>query len=207
MYCRSCGKQINHGDVYCPVCGVKQQTEQHPAATHVDTNQRPGWMENSERPFAHIQSEVVEPTKTASAGVIAIIILFVLIGGTIAVVTLNGHSGASPHTITGRLSLHDTSESQSGIVTYGTSCSGAGGYSDIGSGTQVTVTNESGKVLATSSLGVGSGVIVCDFDFTVKVPNASFYRIEIGGGRRGVMTYSRQQMEDAGWSVNLTLGS
>lgn len=205
MQCHRCGRQINDGDAYCSVCGAKQWVTLPPATE--DANGRPGWMQKSERPFAHICTVDVPAKHGASAGAIAIILLAVLVIGAVASVMFRGEVSSTQHTFTGQLRLYNNSSNASGIAVYGGSCTGANGYSDIGSGTQVTVMNESGKVLATTSLAPGSGVIVCTFAFSVKVPSASFYRIAVGSERRGVMTYSRQDMEANSWTVDLTIGS
>ena len=53
----------------------------------------------------------------------------------------------------------------SSIASDGTSCEGTDGYSDIGRGTQVTVKNGKGEILATTSLGQGRGdQVTCTFN-------------------------------------------
>lgn len=75
----------------------------------------------------------------------------------------------------------------------GTSCKGTGGYSDIGSGTSVTVYDAAGTVIGSDTLSNGrtSGASLygrCDFLFSVpNVPDGSnFYQVEIS--HRGKLT-------------------
>jgi len=42
------------------------------------------------------------------------------------------------------------------------------------------------------------------FAFTIDVPEATFYTLEFG--RRGEQIYAKEDMEDAGWHVDLTIG-
>jgi hypothetical protein len=88
----------------------------------------------------------------------------------------------------------------------GDACSGDGGYDDVQSGLGVTVKEEAGTVIGTSSLD--AGVITdggCQFAFTVgSIPRANFYQIEVG--RRGQVRYSYDQIVGTHWSVSLTLG-
>jgi hypothetical protein len=92
-------------------------------------------------------------------------------------------------------------------------CSGSSvgsGYGDIGEGTQVVVKDPTGKIIATGALGSGTwkkGDILssCVHPFTVRdIPKADFYTLSIG--RRGDQTYSRSDLEQRGWRVDLTLG-
>lgn len=97
----------------------------------------------------------------------------------------------------------------------GESCSGSGGYDDIRGGAQVTVSNESGDVLAVGRLGAGEGVpassatgsdfLYCKFEFEVTgVPRAEIYTIEVS--HRGGLSYSFEEMESQGWTVEFSLG-
>lgn len=98
-----------------------------------------------------------------------------------------------------------------GIET-GASCSmdPDSGYSDIGAGTQITV-SDGGTTLAVGTLEDGitadDAATECEFAFTVDdVPKGhKFYGITIGGNdRRGKMNYSYDQLQ--GGSLVLTLG-
>lgn len=108
--------------------------------------------------------------------------------------------------------------------TEGGDCVTDGGFSDISSGTDVTVTNESGKIVALGKLDAGhtSAVQVlptfnpdtvkieqvpqatkCVFGFSVaRVPEGeNFYSIEMG--RRSALRYTRSDLASP---LSLTLG-
>jgi len=110
--------------------------------------------------------------------------------------------GGEKHTVTGNMSLTTGSD-----LTTGSSCEGSGGFSDVASGTQVIIEDDSGKTLATSAYG--SGVFdgtSCVFEFTFNaVTKSAFYRVH-SGSNRGVVQFSYQEMVDNNWSVHLTLG-
>lgn len=100
----------------------------------------------------------------------------------------------------------------------GEPCIGESGYDDIRPGITVTVKDETGKILATSLLGMGgiasppttsrydySPSAPCQFPFTLHaVPDAMFYAFEVGG--RAQVVFNRQDLEAKGWNVDLTLG-
>jgi hypothetical protein len=90
-------------------------------------------------------------------------------------------------------------------------CGGTGGYDDISTGSNIVVLDGSGNTLATTTLETREGFDptegssnVCEFVFTVQVPEATFYTIEIG--HRGGPTYSLAEMEDNDWQVDLAIG-
>ena len=86
-------------------------------------------------------------------------------------------------------------------------CVGTGGYDDISAGASVTVRDGNGKTLATSELGSGDALsgVGCTYEFTVDVPDADFYRVEVS--HRGELEFSRGELEQAGWEVHASLGS
>lgn len=106
------------------------------------------------------------------------------------------------HTITGTFTLTDSD------VAYSTAdCHGTGGYSDIRVGAGVVVKDGAGKTIGTTDLTYNSsisGAGSCAYAFTVEVPNADFYAVEVG--RRGALTYSKTELEARGWVVGFTLG-
>lgn len=79
-------------------------------------------------------------------------------------------------------------------------------------GTEVTVKDEDGTLLASGSLQAGElaevleGVLLfCEFPFTIEdVPDAKFYSIETGD--RGELSYSKEEMEEMNWKVEFSLG-
>lgn len=76
-------------------------------------------------------------------------------------------------------------------------CWGSGGYGDLKQGTQITVTDAGGKVIALGQLGAGrmSGT-ACVLPFVLDVPAGhDFYGVEVG--HRGVVRYTSDQMHRA----------
>jgi len=94
----------------------------------------------------------------------------------------------------------------SSVETNGSSCYTTGGYSDVNSGTNVTVKSGEGKLLGITDLssGVTAGSYSCTFSFIMEVPNSEFYSIDIGN--RDEVSYSKDELEAKGWSLDLTLG-
>lgn len=115
-------------------------------------------------------------------------------------------------------------------------CSGTGGYSDFSSGSDVKVRDADGKIVGSTSLedpgdldelyeriaeadasfadvaevadviGDAEGY-VCPLVFTVTVPDSDLYELDIGTGRRGTQTYTRDQLDEQGWLVSISLGT
>lgn len=121
----------------------------------------------------------------------------------VAGVLLTRGGGSSKHTVVGVLTLHDASEF--GQVVDRT-CNGAGGYDDLSMGGQVKVTDDTGKILATSVLDRGKtdGHFQCVFTFTVVVPDASFYGFAVG--HRAPLDFSSADLKAAGYTVGLKVG-
>lgn len=92
-------------------------------------------------------------------------------------------------------------------------CEGAEGYSDIGSGTSVTIKNGSGDVLGAASLGKGksssNGYQAAYCDWTVEIPDVpageDFYVAEVAS--RGEITLSEKDLEANDWTFEVSLGS
>ncbi|MEV1245104.1 hypothetical protein [Nonomuraea sp. NPDC049750] len=82
-------------------------------------------------------------------------------------------------------------------------CSGKGGYSDIGQGTQVVVTDAAGKTVALGKLGTGlHEERGCTFRFAITVPpGGQFYGIEVS--HRGRVQYAAYELD----SIELQLGA
>ncbi|MGW4197187.1 hypothetical protein [Streptomyces sp. NPDC005004] len=84
-------------------------------------------------------------------------------------------------------------------------CSGTGGYSDIDFGTQVTVKDAAGTVVAMGSLEFGQKTDDgCEFPFTVDdiTPGSKFYTVEIS--HRGGLTQTENQLREG--DLAFTLG-
>lgn len=85
-------------------------------------------------------------------------------------------------------------------------CITTGGYADIQVGAQITVTDQTGTIIG---VGVLEPIYLpnderCVFTFTIDVPEATFYTLTMS--RRGNLTYSKQDLEEAGWHVDLVIG-
>jgi len=95
--------------------------------------------------------------------------------------------GPAPFTVTGTLTIEDD-------------CTGWG-YDDLHDGTEVTLTDENGKLLAVGQLTRTS---TCSFTFTLEnvPPGRQFYGITIS--HRGTLHYSEQQLRQG---VELSIGS
>lgn len=105
-----------------------------------------------------------------------------------------------PFVVTVNFQLNDAGAALNG-------CQGTGGYSDIGTGTPVTLRNGSGDLLATSSLGSGSNVgIGCLWETVLRdVPRQEdFYVVEVGS--RGEISNSRSELEAANLTFDVSLG-
>ncbi|MEK6440133.1 hypothetical protein [Pseudonocardia sp. T1-2H] len=125
-------------------------------------------------------------------------------GGTAAL------SAASTFDVGGTFQLTQTSSylnSSYGSFTTGSSCSGSGGYSDIDTGSSVTVYDGSGAVVATGMLGSGRATSSSTCEFVVTVPDvpagSDFYQVEVS--HRGKVTFEGRRLQTDG--VSLTLGS
>jgi hypothetical protein len=108
------------------------------------------------------------------------------------------------HVITGTFLLSGV-EGEDFITSDG-GCQGTSGYDDVEPGLQVTISDQSGTVIGTGALDSGQAQEAgCVFHFEVNnIPVASFYKVAVG--RRGEISYSQDQMKQASWSVELSLG-
>jgi hypothetical protein len=98
-------------------------------------------------------------------------------------------------------------------------CTGTGGYRDIAVGAPVTVTDASGTVVGLGSLiydeeaenafykthASSSTPHECHYSFSVSgLVDAAFYGIEVR--HRGVVRYSKADLQAKNWTVTLSLG-
>jgi hypothetical protein len=122
------------------------------------------------------------------------------------VLALAACGGGKGNTINGTFTLQGNSLQAGNFIAYDGGCDGTGGYDDIKTGLQVTVSNEAGTVIANGALGTGKETGGgCQFPFKVeRVPEAKFYKIAVG--RRGELSYSHEELQAANWNVNFTLG-
>lgn len=139
------------------------------------------------------------------------------VGALVLVAALAGCSGAgkpapsssSPTswTVDGTLELHTTSlggGSLEDIMSGKVPCKGAGGYDDIAAGAQVTVTDETGKVVGVGNLAGGrygdSGACLFTFEVDGVQPGRPFYGVEVS--HRGVVRFQGDAVKEP----KLTLG-
>lgn len=127
----------------------------------------------------------------AAIGAAAVAIIASIV---VAVIAFSASRPPETFEILGAITLEDS------ITTYGLpdgfECAGKGGYKDIGPGAAVTVTDESGTLLAKGAVLTSSGSASrCWLDFTVaSVPRGSaFYKVEVS--HRGELTYTESEAE------------
>jgi predicted nucleic acid-binding Zn ribbon protein len=187
QHCTSCGMSVPAGARFCPRCGRALSDAQLPErGVDIATVTESG----------HVRVRVGRVLLIA-LGVAAVIGL----AGT--AFALLRSKASSKHDISGSFTLFDSDL----VGDEGDLCEGEGGYSDLGSGTPVRVTDAEGKLIGATSLGFGEIVTsgTCSFDFVLEgVEDAEFYRFEVGD--RGEISYPKEDLEDIGWSVFFSIG-
>lgn len=202
------GHQVNSDHLYCPQCGrrVSEREAEKPAEKSgavVPPQSTDGHPSPKQQPV--VPSAAGGPSPTAD-GLRAKPRLALAWGGALVAVALVVVAAIAltraSHTVEGSFTLIDSD----GFDNFGGGCEGSGGYSDIGAGTDVTVRDEDGALLATTSLGMGEeDEPLCTFEFTLEdVPEAKFYAFEVAD--RGELSYSYEEMEDNDWTFGATLG-
>lgn len=92
--------------------------------------------------------------------------------------------------------------------TFGnSSCEGDGGYSDIGSGTPVTLKDETGRLVGSDTLypnTPSSGQCTWTIRMDDVPSDLEFYVAEVGS--RGEISYSRDQLVSENFTIGLYLG-
>lgn len=128
---------------------------------------------------------------------------WVAAGLVVLAVVLVAGGGATSYDVDGSFELVDGDYL---YVADGSACSGEGGYSDIGSGLQVTVSDATGRLIASSALRSGRvDGLACVFDFQLTdVARSDYYTFEVG--RRGEVTYSHAEMVSNGWEAGFVIG-
>jgi hypothetical protein len=85
-------------------------------------------------------------------------------------------------------------------------CNGSGGYDDMSSGSAVIVKDQAGNIVGTTSLSTGSGGgFICKWTFQLDVPDTAFYQVSVG--HRNPISYSREDLKNKKWTIDLSLGS
>jgi hypothetical protein len=135
---------------------------------------------------------------------IAAVAAVVLVGA--AAVGLLALTTTSTRTVEGSATLVDSDFSRQSV---GASCSGSGGYSDLRAGASMRLADGEGATIATTNLAPGvvprSGRCLFSFTFD-EIPDVDFYAVTIGGGRRGELSYSREELEAKNWEIDLSIG-
>lgn len=118
-----------------------------------------------------------------------------------------------PDSLADSLTLPEMREETDRILSEraGEPCTGASispGYGDIGPGADVVVRDEGGDIIATGKLDEGTWAEdqpLCVLPLAAEdVPVAKFYSVEVG--QRGEMRYSHDEMEQADFTVELSIG-
>ena len=132
----------------------------------------------------------------------------------VALLAACSHRPSPPalHRVTGRYLVHGAYPAVDRRTSSGRPCRAADvGYRDIRAGTPVTVKDGSGAVVARATLGEGTLRVTvlsrqdCVYSFSLALPDRGAYLVEVG--RRGAVTFSRQDLQRAGWTVALAIGN
>lgn len=148
--------------------------------------------------------------RRSSAMVIAVVVLAPLVAGCSGRAPTPGPPVPQVHQLAGNYTVHGIFRHRN----YGAPCSAAdAGYADIHAGTPVVVRDESAAVVGSATLG--DGILRkqplrgrdddCLFRFSLTVPDRADYKIEVSN--RGVVAFSRADLERARWTANLTIGA
>lgn len=121
----------------------------------------------------------------------------------------SGSSSPTPtggHTIVGTIELGPGNWLPASNRTETNQCVGQGGYDDIRVGLAVTVIDNAMAPIAVGRIEVSTVMTsTCLLTFTVSnVPDSPLYTFKIGN--RGAPVYSQDELEAAGWMVQLSLG-
>jgi len=162
-------------------------------------------------PFGSPAAVLAPPRRRRTGLVVLLLILGVLVvaGGTAAAVLAfvgkPAGSGPATFTVTGQLILRDSP----GVLNLDdVHCKGMNGYEDVDGGTEVTVQDNTGAVIAVGVLEqgkmIGSGLTrQCGFDFTVTGVPAGKGIYGVGVGHRGVQHFNEADLHG---TVRLGLG-
>jgi hypothetical protein len=117
---------------------------------------------------------------------------------------VNALTKDEPFTVTGTLQLNGDGSITTSDLPMGFACAGIRGYGDIGPGSAVTITDESGTLLAKGAIENSRGdKTSCMLTFKVfdVPPGAKFYKLEIS--HRGDMSYTEAEVKQG---VEVSLG-
>ena len=201
LNCAQCGTPVS-GSRFCTECGT-------PLPTADGGHAYPGMTAEAPTALATLTMTGAEPgappqpvttVRRTWSNVLAVLVVAAL--GLSCWALLHG---AERHIVSGTLLLTDSSYNG---VDPGDSCTGSGGYGDIGGGAQVVLMDGNGATMSTSRLSQGQfDGLGCVFSFTLPdVRHADFYALTIAGGDRGELQYSYAELAGDDWSLQLSLG-
>jgi hypothetical protein len=141
---------------------------------------------------------------TAAGGFLAALVLVAAgVGVYFGVSALTSKEKGEPFSLSGTVSLRTDDITTSGLPSD-FACAGKGGYNDLRPGTAVTVSDETGTLLAKGTLDSSFGEKTwCVFAFDVQdVPSgAKFYKVQVS--HRDEMSYTEQE---ARGRIEISLG-
>jgi len=145
-------------------------------------------------PIVDWPADIPPPKQRFGKGVIIGFMTAVLL----AVIGIGGYFGITHYKKTRPFTMSGTLTVYSDIgLTGGANCRGTGGYSDIGPGAAVNVSDESGTLLAKGQLEIGSGESGwCSWPFRITdVPGGKkFYKVEVS--HRGEVNFDANEARD-----------
>ena len=99
-----------------------------------------------------------------------------------------------------------------GNRTVGRDCdvSNQGSYRDLAIGTDIRIKNSKGEIIALGKITSGtvmnvSGQHYCVVRFSaMDVPDSNFYAVALGSDQRKELTYSKEELVDKNWQLELS---
>jgi hypothetical protein len=177
--CANCEHTSENDFNFCPNCGAARRRDAE-AVVPVES-------------AATTRPDPLSVTPKKSKWPLVLAALVVLVGLGVAAFLL--FRPGPTHTLTGNITVIDTGD-----------CTLSEGYDDIEAGLDVVVENDEGKTIGVGDLQEGEEKEYgCDFAFeVVNVEDSPIYSVSVGN--RGTTRYDAEDMEDSGWTVDLTLG-
>jgi hypothetical protein len=183
-------EEASESDVHESASGTATATSVLPAPQPPTGDPAPPWL----------SEQSVEAVVRTRPNILAMVVLAALALSTWAIVR-----GVEEHTLSGTVLLVDSMYFGS---SPGSSCTGRGGYGDLGGGAQVVLADERGKTLSTGRLSTGEfDGLGCVFSFVLEdVTRSDFYALTVAGGSRGQLQYSYKELAGSDWSLQLSIG-
>lgn len=177
-FCPECGSRHEDSAKFCKECG-------HRVAGSPRRASAPSL--ESATPYRRTPS--VAPQNVGVLIPVALVVLIAIVV-TVVVATRDGSGDAAKRTLTGTFGVALYTADLSTTFNAGDPCAGSSGFPGITEGTNVTVLDPKGTMVATGSLGAGSylagtdndlGHNFCEFPFSVaNIPKESIYSVSIG---------------------------